>query len=61
MKIITLSDWIEQLKARFDERALKYMSAQKAKIYLQLKDAETGEIHLHKFEYEAKKADHLRL
>lgn len=52
MKIMTLDNWIEKFKARFNERELRYMTTQKAKIYLQLKDSETGEIHLHKLEYQ---------
>ncbi len=61
MSPITLNDWIEQLKARFEERELKYMTAHKAKIFLQLKDKETGEIHLHELEYESKEAEHLTI
>lgn len=61
MNSITLNDWIERLKSQFDERDLNYMRAHKAKIYLQLKDAETGEIHLHEIEYESKEAQHLTI
>ncbi len=61
MSQITLNDWIEQFKARFDERALKYMTAHKAKIFLQLKDKETGEIHVHQLEYQSKDAEHLTI
>ena len=59
MDAITLDDWIKQLKSRFDERELKYLKALKAKIYLQLKDRETGELHLHEFEYVSKEAEAL--
>ena len=61
MSQITLNDWIEQLKGRFDERELKYMTAHEAKIFLQLKDKETGEIHLHQLEYQSKEAEHLTI
>ena len=61
MSQITLNDWIEQLKGRFDERELKYMTAHKAKIFLQLKDKETGEIHVHQLEYQSKEAEHLTI
>ena len=60
MKKITLDEWIEQFKSRFNERELKYMTAHKAQIYLQLKDEETGEIHLHKLEYVSKEAAHIK-
>ena len=56
----TLSEWIDELRAKFDERELGYMSAHKAKILLQLKDMETGEIHLHEVDYESKDAQHLK-
>ncbi len=61
MNTITLGDWIEQLKGRFDERALNYMTAHKAKIFLQLKDKETGEVHVHELEYQSKEAEHLTI
>ncbi len=61
MNVITLNDWIEQLRSRFDERALKYMTAHKAKIFLQLKDQETGQLHLHQLEYVSKDAEHLTI
>ena len=61
MKAITLDEWIEQFKSQFDERGLRYMSVHKAKIALQLKDKETGEIHLHQLDYQSKDAEHLRI
>jgi hypothetical protein len=45
----TLSDWIDQLKSRFNERELKYMTAHRAR---------TGEIHLHDIDYQSKEAEH---
>ena len=61
MSSITLNDWIEQFKGRFDERALKYMTAHKAQIFLQLKDKETGEIHVHELEYQSQEAESLTI
>lgn len=61
MNVLSLNEWIEQLRARFDQRTLSYMAVHKAKITLQLKDKETGEIHLHQLDYESKDAEHLRL
>jgi hypothetical protein len=61
MESLSLNEWIEQLRARFDQRTLSYMSVHKAKIALQLKDKETGEIHLHQLDYESKDAEHLRI
>lgn len=61
MNRVTLNNWIEELRSRFDERELKYMSAHKAKIWLQLKDTETGELHLHEIEYQSKDAEHLTI
>ncbi len=61
MKTITLGEWIEQFKARFDERDLRYRSVQKAKIALQLKDKETGELHLHELDYRSKDAQDLAI
>jgi len=61
MNAISLNDWIEQFKARFDERDLKYMTAHKAEMVVQLKDKETGEIHLHKLSYRSKEAEDLAM
>jgi len=57
MNAITLDEWIEKFRSRFGERELKYMTAHKAKIQLQLKDKETGEIHLHELSYQSKDAE----
>ena len=57
----TLTIWFEELKERFDGRELNYLSVHKAKIILQLKNNETGEIHLHDLEYVAKDAQNLSL
>jgi len=58
---MNLNNWIESLKERFDERTLDYQTVQKAHITLQIKDEETGEIHLHNLEYKAKNAPDLRV
>ena len=55
----TLNEWIQDFKDRFDNRELKYMTVHKAMIQIQLKDAETGEIVLHNFEYASKDAENL--
>jgi len=41
-----LKEWIEDWKAQYDARELEYLEVQKVMIQLQLKDKETGEIHL---------------
>ncbi len=56
MNAVTLSQWTEEFKARFTERDLRYMRVDRAEIFIQLKDSETGEIHLHKLEYQDKNA-----
>ena len=57
----TLAIWFEELKEKFDERELNYLAVHKAKIILQLKDNETGEIHLHNLEYVANDTQNLVL
>jgi hypothetical protein len=57
----TLGQWIEDFEGKFDARELKYMGVQKAMIQIQLKDAETGQIELHNFEYTAKGAANLKI
>jgi hypothetical protein len=61
MKKKTLQEWFKELYEQFDERDLKYLSVQKALIQFQLKDAETGEIHLHNVEYKAKELEELSI
>ena len=61
MQITTLNEWIDELRARFDDRERLYMSVQKAKIVLQLKDQETGEFHLHNLDYQSKDAQDLKV
>ena len=58
---MTLGTWIDQFRARFNERELTYMKAHKAEIALQLKDPETGQIHLHKLTWQAKEAEDLKV
>ncbi len=57
----TLAIWLEKLKEKFDGRELNYLTVHKVKIILQLKDKETGEIHLHNLEYAANDAQNLVL
>ena len=57
----TLAIWFEELKEKFEGRELNYLTVHKAKIILQLKDNETGEIHLHNLEYVANDAQNLAL
>lgn len=61
MNALTINSWIEQFKARFDQRELSYMTVHRAKIVLQVKDKETGEIHLHELEYQSKDAEKLMI
>lgn len=55
----TLNEWIEDLRSKFDNRELEYMTVSKAMIQIQLKDTETGEINIHNLEYTAKDAENL--
>jgi len=57
----TLDGWIDDLRKKFNGRELIYQNVQKAKIQLQLKDLETGEIHLHNLEYTANDAQNLQM
>ena len=50
-----------QFNEGVQRRELNYLSVHKAKIILQLKDNETGEIHLHNLEYLANDAQNLVL
>lgn len=60
MNEITLKGWLGQLQQRFDERTLQYLVVHKAQIVLQLKDKETGQIHLHEIEYLSRSAQNLK-
>ena len=53
---MTLREWIEQFKEQFDGRDLDYMKVVRVSIAAQLKDSETGNIHLHNLTYKAKEA-----
>ena len=57
----TLRDWLTQLPRRFDARELDYMSAHAAVIRLQLKDQETGCLHLHEMTFTSQDAQQLAL
>ncbi len=58
---MTLREWIKQFEKQFSERELKYMAVHKASIAAQLKDTETGNLHLHNLKYTAKDAPKLSL
>ena len=56
---MSLNNWIEDWKRQYDVRELEYMEVQKVLIQIQLKDKETGEIHIQNSTYKAKKAENL--
>ena len=56
MKLI---DWIEDWKHQYDARELEYMEVRKVLIQIQLKDKETGEIHIQNSTYTDKQAENL--
>ncbi len=58
---MTLRKWIKQFEKQFSERELKYMAVHKASIAAQMKDTETGGLHLHNLKYAAKDAPQLSL
>ena len=58
---MTLRKWIKQFEKQFSERELKYMAVHKASIAAQMKDTETGGLHLHNLKYAAKDAPKLSL
>ena len=58
---MTLREWIKQFEKQFSDRELKCMVVHKAKIAAQLKDTETGNLHLHNLKYTAKDAIKLSL
>lgn len=58
---VSLRDWIKQFEKQFSGRELDYMTVHKASIAAQLKDTETGNLHLHNLTYKAKDAVDLTL
>jgi len=58
---MNLREWIKQFEKQFSDRDLDYMSVHKASLAAQLKDAETGNLHLHNMKYMAKDAVDLSL
>ncbi len=58
---MNLREWIKQFEKQFSDRDLDYMSVHKASLAAQLKDAETGNLHLHNLKYTAKDAIELSL
>ncbi|OGX14746.1 MAG: hypothetical protein A2351_06545 [Omnitrophica bacterium RIFOXYB12_FULL_50_7] len=58
---VSLREWIKQFEKQFGGRELDYMTVHKASIAAQLKDPETGNLHLHNLKYTAKDAVKLSL
>ena len=58
---MSLREWIKHFEKQFSERELDYMTVHKASIAAQLKDSETGNLHLHNLKYTAKDAVNLSL
>ena len=58
---VSLREWIKQFEKQFSGRELDYMTVHKASIAAQLKDPETGNLHLHNLKYTAKNAPELSL
>ena len=58
---VSLREWIKQFEKQFSGRELDYMTVHKASIAAQLKDTETGNVHLHNLTYKAKDAVDLTL
>ena len=60
-RFVSLREWIKQFENQFSARELDYMAVHKASIAAQLKDPETGNLHLHNLKYTAKDAVNLLL
>ncbi|OQA54761.1 MAG: hypothetical protein BWY42_01633 [Candidatus Omnitrophica bacterium ADurb.Bin277] len=60
-QFVSLREWIKQFEKQFSARELDYMAVHKASIAAQLKDPETGNLHLHNLKYTAKDAVKLLL
>ena len=58
---MTLREWIKQFEAQFSERELECQTVHKGSIAAQLKDPETGNLHLHNLKYTARDAVDLLL
>jgi len=58
---MTLKEWIKQFEMQFSDRELDFFIVHKASIAAQLKDTETGDLHLHNLKYTAKNAVDLSL
>ena len=56
-----LREWIINWQEQYDARELEYMEVSKVLIQVQLKDRETGEIHITNSEYKAKNCENLIL
>ena len=60
-KGMRLREWIRRFEEQFSDRDLDFMTVHKASLAAQLKDAETGNLHLHNLKYTAKDAVNLSL
>ncbi len=58
---MSLREWIKQFEKQFSDRDLDFLTVHKASLAAQLKDAETGNLHLHNLKYTAKDAVELSL
>ncbi len=58
---MNLREWIKHFEKQFSDRDLDFMTVHKASLAAQLKDAETGNLHLHNMKYTAKDAIELSL
>ncbi len=56
-----LREWIRRFEEQFSNRDLDFMTVHKASLAAQLKDTETGNLHLHNLKYTAKDAVNLSL
>ena len=56
-----LREWIKHFEKQFSDRDLDFLTVHKASLAAQLKDTETGNLHLHNMKYTAKDAVELSL
>ncbi len=56
-----LREWIKHFEKQFSDRDLDFLTVHKASLATQLKDEETGNLHLHNLKYTAKDAPTLSL
>ena len=56
---MNIDKFCEDLKKQFNHLEINYLDVQKAEVRFQLRNPETGELHLHKLEYKSKDAVNL--